>query len=249
MTMDGLSMKRAGAMAIPLAIAAAAVVAAAPAPALASGLRIQGDSVSATDGSWDAFSATDKRAALDVSLSWTVVYLGKLFLLDVEGGYVHFAREESRLFGQYSTSVLGHGGYLGVRIQFRYDRDWLEVLQPFVRADFGWQWTRGAVQNAGEGTAVLSDWGNSGFIFASGGLQVTVPARFIRDKLKIRVSPRFSIGFSYEIGWYQPGPVKFKLSQEGGGDGGVEPIPVSGVYLGSLDTSGLVHRLGFVLSW
>jgi len=232
-----------------LAAAAILIAALAAGPAHATGLRLSGTWVMAGDASWDAFSKTDQRPGLDVSFSYSVLYLGRMFLVDVEGGYLHFTAQGDRLFDTYDTEILGHGMYLGLRVQFRHDRDWWEILQPFVRVDLGWSWTRAEIGSGAADLPDMHDWANGGFIHVGGGLQVTVPTAFIRRTLKIRATERFSIGFAYELGYHRPAPLEMKFSQPTGSGDGAEPIPVQGLDGGTLDLSGLSHTFTFVVTF
>jgi hypothetical protein len=152
------------------------------------------------------------------------------------------------LFGSYTTSILSHGVYGGARISLRIDRDVVEWLQPFARVDGGYMWAKGRLSSAAGGITV-EDWGSNGFIYAGAGVQVTIPVAFIREKMHICISKRFSVGLGAEIGYIKPWPMKFSMGQGGDGNGNVDPIPVQGVDLGGLDLEGMTVRFGLVVTF
>jgi len=215
-------------------------------PAQASGLRVLGSWTLSPDTSFDVFSSTDWRSDLDVSFSYTFLYAARLFLLDVEGGYRYTTRIEDTLYDLYSTSLDGHSMYLGLRFQARIDRPYIEWLQPYVRIDFGWLWVNARLSRA---SMPMTDRTSNGFIYVGGGAQVTVPTSFIRNRLHIKATERFTLGFTYELGFYQPGPLRIRLAHEASSATDAEPIPVGGFAMGSLDLMGMVHSFGFVLTF
>ncbi len=217
-----------------------------PSIARATGLRIEGQWVTAGDSSFDVLSSEDVRSSLDVSFSYSVLYLKREVLLDLEAGYIHYMHHGDTLFDTFSTGILGHGMYVGIRLQFRHDADYLEILQPYIRADFGWAWTRVALKDADGLLPGMEDWGDSGFIYAGGGIQITLPGVWLR---KIRLPGQLSIGFTYEVGYTQPGPIEIRLRPEPTSSEGPEPIPIDGVRLGSLDLAGLTHKFGLVVTF
>lgn len=231
-------------------ILAAALVAAGlfASPAHATGLRLSGQWLMADDSSFDTFSSTDVRPGVDVSFSYSVFYLGKMFLVDVEGGYTHYTQHSDTLFDTYSTQILGHAMYLGLRVQFRHDRDYIEIIQPYARVDLGWSWTRAQIGSSGDLPA-MHDWASGGYLYVGGGIQITVPTAFIRNRLRIKATDRFSIGFTYEFGYLRPQPLKMRFSQPTGAAGGPEPIPIEGLTGGSLDLAGMAHNFGFVMTF
>lgn len=229
-------------------VALLAVLALAP-EAQATGLRALGSYTLARDTSYDMFSFTDRRrGALDLSFSYSLIYMRDVLLFDVEGGYLYHAPEGARVFSAYNTELESHSMYLGLRLQVRVDRKAFEWIQPYVRTDFGWMWSRAELKS-GSDRAAMKDWGGGGFIYVAGGVQLTIPVFFIREKIRLRLTKRFSIGFMYEFGYIQTGPIKLKLRESGGGGGDVEPIPVEGFRMGSLDLSGITHTFGAVITF
>ncbi|MFH1438890.1 MAG: hypothetical protein ABIJ56_24505 [Pseudomonadota bacterium] len=227
---------------------AAALLMTAPGPARATGIRLSGDFTYAGDDSYDVFSSQDERRGLNASFSYTLFYLGCAVLLDLEAGYTHFPAEEDSLFSSYETSILTHGVYAGLRLHLRFERKWIEWLQPFVRIDGGWMWAKAEVAQGGGGPK-MADWGNNGFLYVGGGVQITIPVSFVKEKMHMCVSRRFSFGLSVEVGYFRPGPIGFSLGPDEDEDPDVDPIPVEGVSLGSLDLAGLMVNFGLVVTF
>jgi hypothetical protein len=231
------------------AITILAIVVSVPSLAHATGLRALGSWTNPKDDSYGALSSDEWRGrTLDLSFSYSVFYAARVLLLDLEGGYVYNGEVSSSLYTAYPTDVEGHGMYLGVRVTARINRKAWEWLQPFVRADFGWSWSRVQV-SSGYDLPSMHDWGNGGFIYVGGGVQLTLPIVLIRKKMRIRLTQRFSIGLSYEFGYLQTAPIKVNLEPSTTNSGDVEPIPVHGFGAGTLDMSGITHRFGAVISF
>ncbi|MBW2262331.1 MAG: hypothetical protein JRG91_10195 [Deltaproteobacteria bacterium] len=230
------------------AIAFILTLASVSAQAHATGLRAMGSWTMPKDSSYGALSSDEWRGqTLDLSFSYSFLYPGRIVLVDVEGGYIYNGEVQGSLYDTYPTDLEGHGMYLGVRFTARVNRKVLEWLQPYVRTDFGWSWNR--VQISGASLPAMHDWGNGGFIYVGGGVQLTVPIAFIRKTMRIRLTQRFSIGLSYEFGYLQSAPIKVKFEPTPTNSGDVEPIPVHGFSAGTLDLSGITHRFGVVIAF
>ncbi len=229
-------------------LAAIACVLTLATPAHATGLRAMGSWTNPRDDSYGALSSDEWRGrTLDLSFSYSFLYPGRIILLDLEGGYLYNGEVQGDLYGTYGTGIEGHGMYLGLRISARVNQKAWEWLQPYVRADFGWSWSR--VEVAGTGLPAMHDWGNGGFIYVGGGVQLTLPIFLVRNKMRIRLTQRFSVGLSYEVGYVQMAPIKVKFEPSPTNSGDVEPIPVHGFGAGTLDLSGITHRFGAVISF